>query len=284
MRCERPWSRVKMVTKKQLIMSQDARDAVSMFPCGQCYNCRINKASLWTNRLVLESMSNPESAFITLTYNDLSLPFDQSVDPKELQDFIKRLRYYLGYKIRYYGVGEYGMEKLRAHYHLAVFGLQDLFHAEEMVKKAWGDRGFVMVGELNRASARYTVGYVVKGCTHMDDIRLNGRHPEFARMSRHPGLGAMAAEKIRDASKDGVLVKEVRLGKRTFPLGRYLSSKVNVSRETLKEADYKEFQCQTIDKHFKEGSIYYDDYQKDWSVKRLQQVKRHKLWNRRNKI
>ena len=43
-------------------------------PCGQCKNCRINQARIWTNRILMEQCCHDYSCFVTLTYDDEHLP------------------------------------------------------------------------------------------------------------------------------------------------------------------------------------------------------------------
>lgn len=71
-------------------------------------------------------------------------------------------------------------------------------------------------------------GYCVKKMTSSDDARLNGRRPEFARMSLCPGLGAGVAESVSSTIlKHGLPVPtSLRHGSRIMPLGRYLRRKV----------------------------------------------------------
>lgn len=65
------------------------------------------------------------------------------------------------------------------------------------------------------------------------DPRLEGRHPEFARMSRMPGLGYDALHEIAsqlmafnlDTSQTDV-PSALRHGKKLLPLGRYLRRKL----------------------------------------------------------
>lgn len=87
-----------------------------------------------------------------------------------------------------------------------------------------------MVAELTFKSAAYIAGYVVKKMTRMQDTRLNGRWPEFARMSLRPGIGADAMWDVASAVMQHKLEKkpdfdvpvDLRHGSKTFPLGRYL--------------------------------------------------------------
>ena len=83
------------------------------YGCGQCLHCRISAARVWIHRLLLESRCHESSAFITLTYDDEHLPEDRQVDPLEMQLFMKRVRYYAGKQIRFFGVGEYGHKDYR---------------------------------------------------------------------------------------------------------------------------------------------------------------------------
>ena len=96
--------------------------------------------------------------------------------------------------------------------------------------------GLVDVGTLTLESAQYVAGYVTKKLTSHDDPRLNGRHPEFARQSHRPGIGAPALKELEDflypdvGAKLLMQTKDVPLflrhGGKALPLGRYLRSKL----------------------------------------------------------
>lgn len=195
---------------------------------------------------------HPESShFVTLTYDDLHVPQDGSVCPRELRLFLKRLRERVrddGVEIRYYAVGEYGDLTQRPHYHLALFGLADLPHVNAGDAHVWGlpacscvlccswTKGSVDRGDLTAQSAAYIVSYVAKGLTKEDHPELGNRYREFARMSRKPGIGAHAVPVIAKALSDdrrsdcqeGIepVPGQYRQEKRLWPLGRYLGRKL----------------------------------------------------------
>lgn len=222
-----------MLCKKPFIQGS------ALFPCGQCLPCRLNRRRLWTHRLILESLKHENSIFVTLTYNPESLPEAGTLVPLHLQLFLKRLRTAISpQKIRFYAVGEYGELSGRPHYHLALFGIGPEF--TDVISRCW-PFGSIDVGSLTLESAQYIAGYVVKKMTSTDDPRLEGRHPEFSRMSLKPGIGAIAMPELIDflssdmgrtlIDQSGDVPTALRHGGKMLPLGRYLRRKL---REALK--------------------------------------------------
>lgn len=160
---------------------------------------------MWSHRIMLESFKHNTNAFVTLTYADEYLPPGGTLVPKHLQAFLKRLRKSVyPTEIRYFGCGEYGDESQRPHYHLALFSLGP--EDAEKIDKAWG-LGHSFTGDLTHDSAQYISGYVTKKMTNANNEKvakwLNGRHPEFARMSLKPGIGALAVSDLADALTTG---------------------------------------------------------------------------------
>lgn len=230
------------------------------FKCGQCLPCRINRQRVWQHRIMLEATQWKENAFVTLTYSDEWLPFvdaektKATLVPEHLQKWLKRMRKVLSpAKIRFFGVGEYGqMGKRRdvwhPHYHVAVFGLASCVYGDSrfgprlhcncvncsVVKFTWRF-GTSHLGHVEPKSAQYLAGYTLKNMRRFDNVQLQGRYPEFARMSLRPGIGAGAADQVRESYERYALVEDVGVqaslahGKKVYPLGTYLRNRIAVS-------------------------------------------------------
>lgn len=208
---------------------------------------------------MLESYQHSENCFLTLTYENEE---QINLEPKDLQDFFKRLRVSIyPHKVRYYAVGEYGDKSGRPHYHVALFGHptcnrgRSSFRRKgngeivccavcDQMRLLW-KHGLVDLARIEPASARYIAGYVIKKMNKHDDERLEGRVPEFARMSNRPGLGASAMDEVASTlmlhDYDAPDVPSVlQHGRARLPLGRYLRrqlrEKMGRSPDAPKEA------------------------------------------------
>lgn len=176
------------------------------------------------------------------------MPKDKSLSPRHPQLWLKRLRKEVESGVRYYLVGEYGDVTHRPHYHAALFGFRPGDHVNPgdirrgkrcscILCSSW-TLGSVHVGDLTRQSAAYIAGYVTKRMTAHDDPRLNGRYPEFARMSLKPGIGAGAVGTIAEfttsqtgakyVAENGDVPKSIRVDGKIWPVGRYIAGKVRV--------------------------------------------------------
>lgn len=186
-------------------------------PCRKCIGCRLAKSREWANRAIMEQLYHEESWFLTLTYDDESLPRSFPCDEygeiisvhstlvkKDVQDFLKRLRKNTGQKFRYFLAGEYGTQTYRPHYHLLIFGLKlnDLsvishnfagqqYYVSDMITKCWS-QGIHILGPVTWQSASYVAQYTVKKATHGFDKSFYDKasiQPEYQSMSLKPGIG-----------------------------------------------------------------------------------------------
>lgn len=181
-----------------------------------------------------ESQLHEDNCFVTLTYSEDHLPALRSLVPRDLTLWLKRLRKAADpRRFRYFAVGEYGDESSRPHYHAILFGLGQFDSG--LIDKTWG-LGLTATFEFNEFTAQYTAGYTVKKLTRKGDPRLNGRHPEFARMSLRPGIGAdamafLASQLHSDPGLNQLLAAGdvpsfLTVGKKKIPIGRYLRQKI----------------------------------------------------------
>lgn len=217
------------------------------YGCAQCMPCRVNRRRLWTHRIMLESMLYTDNAFVTLTYSEENLPEAGSLVPLHLTNFLKRFRKMIApQRVRYYLVGEYGDESGRPHYHAALFGFKSCLYGRtrysvyrlsccvqcDLILEAWKS-GNIYLGSLEDASAQYIAGYCLKKMTNPEDPRLNGRYPEFARMSLRPGIAGDAMQSVADSilrynCLEDDVPAALRHGRALHPLGRYLRRRLRV--------------------------------------------------------
>lgn len=183
-------------------------------PCGHCLACRLNKQLEWATRLQHESIFHEDCIFLTLTIDPIHYK-SYGASKRDAQLFMKRLREYVGYnKIRYYICSEYGDLHHRAHYHIILYGIgidNDVFYSKSYSSrrkgwwcycKAWRDieknpigHCFVQIPDVSTFS--YVAKYITKrktGKQAREYYALTGRNPEFALMSKRPGIGRLYCE------------------------------------------------------------------------------------------
>lgn len=176
-------------------------------PCGKCIECRLSYSRQWAERMMLEAQQYDSNYFVTLTYADqyLNWSYDglyQSLNKKDVQDFMKRLRrYFEPDRIRFYAAGEYGDRTKRPHYHLILFNLHldDLeiigysgkypLYNSAVMSKIW-PFGHVVISPISWDTCAYTARYVVKKQQGYNNALYDelGIEREFCLMSRRPGL------------------------------------------------------------------------------------------------
>lgn len=197
-------------------------------PCGQCIECRLKRSREWAIRCMHEASLYEDNSFITLTYADEYLPKGGSLDRRAFPLFMKRLRKECG-SVRYFHAGEYGERNGRPHYHALLFGLRfgdqyargesgsgcEVFESTTL-SRLW-PYGISQVGSVTFESAQYVARYCVKKVTgsraaaHYQRVDSRGvihqLEPEYATMSRRPGIGYRWYEQYRgDVYRDDSVI------------------------------------------------------------------------------
>lgn len=181
----------------------------------------------------------PSSLFVTLTYNNESLPEHGTLELRDVQLFLKRLRKRFNHgphnPLRYFLGGEYGGDTGRPHYHSLLFNcaLPDARYAKAnkrgeplytsaVLDDVW-QLGQCWIGAVTLESAQYCAKYSMKKIVLSDastpeaiaeyearylifdpssgEVLLD-RKPEFAVMSRRPGIGRGYYEKFGQEVRD----------------------------------------------------------------------------------
>ncbi|QCQ85063.1 replication initiator protein [Blackfly microvirus SF02] len=214
---------MRCVNQKELYLDVAGVSTLVSVPCGKCIPCLVNKRSDWCFRLEREHRVSKSAMFVTLTYDEKHLRTNGSLDKRDLQLFLKRLRRRdESSRIRYYAVGEYGSRFGRPHYHLLLFN-----SVESDVRMAWLDSrgvpiGAVHVGLVSSASIAYVTKYMIQKDDYPDGVEK-----PFATMSRRYGIGGhyltdqmVAWHRLNDANY------VVRVGNEKGRLPRFYRDKI----------------------------------------------------------
>lgn len=210
--------------KRPLVFNRDAalNPAVSLsVPCGQCVGCRLEYSRQWAVRCAHEMQMHEDNCFVTLTYDDAHLISPKrrgiaawqqySVNVREMQLFMKRVRKRFGAGVRFFACGEYGEGNGRPHYHAILFNLRFddrklwkttdagmLLYRSELLERLW-PFGYSSVGAATFQSAAYVARYMMKKVKGADAVEAYApfvcpetgevfeRAPEFAQGSQSIG-------------------------------------------------------------------------------------------------
>lgn len=224
-------------------------------PCGQCIGCRMDKSQDWATRIHHEASLHERNCFVTLTFNADNYPWDGSVSVRDIQGFMKRLRFHLEpTRVRFFACGEYGDQNGRPHYHLILFGWSPedatpwrrtgsgfVVSRSAFLERIW-PLGHVEVGHVSLQTAGYVARYCLKKVTgdrasdhytrpHEQTGEFHTVRPEFICMSNRPGIGHGWQAKYRegDCFPKDFLVIDGR--KRPVP-AYYLRKKKELEDET----------------------------------------------------
>lgn len=161
-----------------------------LYPCGKCIVCKEKKRREWASRMESEKYYSKSVFFVTLTYSDDNLYYKYDDCPASLnkshyQSFLKSLRKLLPFPVRMFGVGEYGSESFRPHYHfmffLPVYVRKSEFYSACL--KCW-NKGFITVKDGSVTRMYYIAKYTVKGSDHP-----LGTEKPFQTSSINPPIG-----------------------------------------------------------------------------------------------
>lgn len=178
--------------------------------CGQCIGCRLERSRQWAIRCMHEASMHNENSFITLTYNETTLPRRGELVYRDYQLFMKRLRKNAP-RVRFFMCGEYGGETKRPHYHACLFGkdfndklyfkrteTDEILYTSKELEKTWG-LGMCTTAKVTFESAAYVARYCLQKQTgfnakyHYQRTDENGEiyeiEHEFNGMSLKPGIG-----------------------------------------------------------------------------------------------
>lgn len=205
----------------------------AIVPCGQCPACLKRRADHWAFRLFSEMKQATSAAMLTLTYEDRWLPRSfnghATLQKRDFQLFMKRLRKKCRNTLKYYACGEYGGLTNRPHYHLVMFNLPSKYLINHHYLEDIWQMGGIHIAECNMATIRYTTKYVMKGRwePEADD---DDRAPLFSCMSKKLGMNHLTPQMVR-------YYTENMLGVITLPGGalvsmpRYYKEKIFSKRE-----------------------------------------------------
>lgn len=223
LRCERP----RCVPLKDAAGNLTGEEIAAS--CGRCRLCLQKRAWILSSRIQLEAREYAlaDVSVVTLTYRNDALVMTAGDDPrpdlcpKHVRDWMQRYRIARKRQgwphCRYFLCGEYGSRSERPHYHVVLFGVPACERVEgtraitrgarkgeadccatcTQLNESWG-HGFVHCASAQGGDslANYVSGYVQKRMHRADNFLLQGRHPEFARWSAKPPLGAGVIPRI----------------------------------------------------------------------------------------
>lgn len=158
--------------------------------CNKCSHCLENRRNEWLLRLSFELRTTYLGVHCTFQFADEYLG-DNVLDKRDLQLLFKRLRK-AGLEFSYYGIGEYGTQDRRKHYHVAFFVKNPIsfVNFQELILKNW-PYGYVYFTHLKRRRLAYILHY------HVRPKEVDGK-PTFAVFSKGLGGFMLNDTDIRD--------------------------------------------------------------------------------------
>ena len=282
---------------------KDYHKGGQMIPCGYCPACKYNERVGWTFRLSEESKESKTAWFITLTYNQESVPLwdaaygymvrgmdnnasnrCESLNDHDAITFLNSVKKAQNRAIKevlkqakapaealaerrpkYYLVGEYGGRYGRPHYHIILFNVWQSVANETRLEEIW-QKGTVDVQPISPANIHYVTGYVHEKNHYM---RERQKRP---RMYCSNGIGEDYVKKNKKWHKD-LLNPWVWFNGYKIALPKYYKDKIFTSAE-LEKVNQKLQEHYDLNPKEPPSNHYGDRRQSEYSIN--SRTKKHK--------
>lgn len=231
-------------------------------PCGKCEACIDNKRKEWLIRIKEEAECSYNSQFVTLTYDEASLPRNSlgfaTFCKRDVQLMLKRLRFDLDklqenhpfpLKLRYFIIGEYGSKFGRPHYHGLFFNIPKDYDLYRALHKFW-PCGRISVSPVNQNRIGYVANYMYGKSEFMPDWCTDETNRLPMMSSRRPGIGANYVNFLTSSWHATNLKTYYQDGKFKYSLPRFWKDKIfndeqkriifQQNQQRLKESKLKE--------------------------------------------
>ncbi len=244
-------------------------------PCGKCLRCLQRKRRDWYIRLEDLQKRSSSSLFITLTYDDDTLPFASSGYPslklRDVQLFMKRLRKSLpGVSLSYFVCGEYGPSTLRPHYHMLLFNLP-LDDYYSLLKKSW-TLGHFCIDFASPARLMYVTKYMLPANDSTFNYEKFGCEKPFMRCSKHLGEPLATKSNVISALTNGFIVDDCGSA---YALPRYVIDKLPDSDKDRIKASRSAYVRSHDDSSIDAQEVFRQRHVDAWKLKKI--VKHSKL-------
>lgn len=270
MQCLRP------IWVHRKIGEKDGVDVVEkvQVPCGKCEACLMNIRQQWQQRLIYEFRSAKTAAFVTLTYDDEHLYRNSngvpSVNKRDVQLFMKRLRKKYGKGIRYFLMSEYGDDPRftqRPHYHMLLFNYppKDFLLLAKEINEIWQKTDvFFNLNKVVEPITGERIGYVA-GYSITRKCGPYGSDPNFMLCSRRPAIGSsyLTPNRLKYHYETGKLNVKTSTG--SYPLHRYF-------RDKIADDDFKERCKSEYDRYVRERNrkkYGFEDFSLTWTTEEI---------------
>lgn len=182
----------------------DERTKYVPIGCGNCIECRKQKARNWQVRLLEDLKEHKNGKFITLTFSNESIrildkeidiaPYaalegyerDNEIATKAMRLFLERWRKEYGKSIRHWMVTELGHNGTEnIHMHGIMWTDKPVTEIERIWQYGWIWKGKIVKGKLVNYVNAQTVNYIVKYINKIDNV-----HKTFkSKVLTSPGIG-----------------------------------------------------------------------------------------------